>query len=129
MDGEPVREVEEGREGVAQDAARRQDPGRGRPRSDVIRNPESTKKESTPEKPPGTEFGPEWKAMIARTDSARMPSSPRMWPSVGWAPRALASVLMVRQVSPADVAAPPSHIAETSVGARPHCLPQDRAPR
>ena len=57
--------------------------------------------------------------MMARTDSARIPSSPGCGPHVGPSPRALASVLMLRQVPPADVAALPSHAAETSVGRLP----------
>ena len=77
---------------------------------------------------PGTEFRPVWQAMTAGADSAPMPSRPRMCPSVGRGPRALASVLMLRQVPPADLAAPPPRTAGTSAGASPHCLSQVRAP-
>ena len=45
-----------------------------------------------------------------------------MWPSVGRLPRALASVLMLRQVSPADVAAPPSNTAGNVRRGRPSLL-------
>ena len=51
---------------------------------------------------------------MASTERARMPSSPRMWPSVGRPPRALASVLMPRQAAPAvPGGSPPSHTGET----------------
>src|SRR5205809_388491 len=42
----------------------------------VIRNPLSTKKMSTPRKPPGSPEAPSWKPMTVRTASARTPSRP-----------------------------------------------------
>ena len=42
----------------------------------VMRKPLSTKKRSTPRKPPGSSEAPSWKPITAKTASARTPSRP-----------------------------------------------------
>ena len=69
----------------------------------MIRKPETTKKMSTPRKPPGNQAGSRWKVSTAAIASARRPSSPstRTWvffahaPPSGMAPVAVSAVWLV----------------------------------
>ena len=80
------------------------------------------------EEAPGTERSPVWKAMMASTDTARTPSSPRMWPSVGLVPGALASVLMLRPTRPPRGGVPSVPYWGNVLGSRAS-LPQARQAR